>query len=275
MCSLHGWKERTAEGQRTVQVLDAVLMSSELDLLEIRLNELDSVVDWFFIVESNATFTGLPKEKYYLKHAERFQKFAHKIKYRSFDEQSGPKAWKNEAKTRDAMTSLLNTHIAQYPTTDPLVIMSDVDEIPSAHTIRLLKYCDFGRSIHLQLRNYVYSFEWYLGLDSWRASVHSWKPGSFYRHIKSPDTEDCLADSGWHCSFCFRTIEEYIIKMTGFSHNDRIGGKKELLEPKNIQDKICEGKDIFGMLPEAYTVMLAQVIVVHPALIHEIHSIPI
>ncbi|KAK1232157.1 hypothetical protein PQX77_004705 [Marasmius sp. AFHP31] len=156
MCSLHGWKERTEEGERTVQVLDAVLMSSELDLLEIRLNELDSVVDWFFIVESNATFTGLPKEKYYLNNAERFQKFAHKIKYRSFDEQSVPRPWTNEARTRDAMTSLLNAHIAQYPSTDSLVIMSDVDEIPSAHTIRLLKYCDFGRSIHLQLRNYVY-----------------------------------------------------------------------------------------------------------------------
>ena len=82
MCSLHDWKERGVAGGRTVQVLDAVLMSSELDLLEIRLNELDSVVDWFFIVESNATFTGLPKEKYYDKNKERFEKFAHKIKYR-------------------------------------------------------------------------------------------------------------------------------------------------------------------------------------------------
>ena len=28
MCSLHGWKERAAKGERTVQVLDAVLMHS-------------------------------------------------------------------------------------------------------------------------------------------------------------------------------------------------------------------------------------------------------
>lgn len=65
-----------------------------------------------------------------------------------------------------------------------------------------------------------------------------------------------LADSGWHCSYCFRTIPEYIVKMKGFSHADRIGGRLDLLEPQRIQETICRGKDIFGMLPEAYSVSL-------------------
>ena len=80
ICKLHGWTKR-AEG-RDVKVLDAVLMSSELDLLEIRMNELDSVVDRFFIIESNTTFTGLPKETYYANNKERFSKFSKKISYR-------------------------------------------------------------------------------------------------------------------------------------------------------------------------------------------------
>ena len=75
---------------------------------------------------------------------------------------------------------------------------------------------------------------------------------SYYRHSKS--TETILADSGWHCSYCFRTIPEYVIKMKGFSHADRIGGRIDLLDPKRIQETICRGKDIFGMLPEAYSV---------------------
>jgi beta-1,4-mannosyl-glycoprotein beta-1,4-N-acetylglucosaminyltransferase len=50
-------------------------------LLDIRLNELDSVVDYFLIVESNATFTGLPKETYFGKNRARFAKFEHKIVY--------------------------------------------------------------------------------------------------------------------------------------------------------------------------------------------------
>ncbi|EEB87915.1 hypothetical protein MPER_14526, partial [Moniliophthora perniciosa FA553] len=65
-------------------------------------------------------------------------------------------------------------------------------------------------------------------------------------------TNRMLADAGWHCSFCFRTIPEYIQKMKGFSHSDRIGGNMDLLNPKKIQETICTGKDIFGMLPEAY-----------------------
>ncbi|KAG6877830.1 hypothetical protein C0993_003492 [Termitomyces sp. T159_Od127] len=79
-CQLHGWNER--EARDNVKVIDAVLMSSELDLLEIRMNELDSVVDNFFIIESNATFTGLPKETYFAKNKERFYKFEKKIVYK-------------------------------------------------------------------------------------------------------------------------------------------------------------------------------------------------
>jgi beta-1,4-mannosyl-glycoprotein beta-1,4-N-acetylglucosaminyltransferase len=78
-CKVHGWLAR--HGKANIKVLDAVLMSNELDLLEIRLNELDSVVDYFLIVESNATFTGLPKETYFGKNRTRFAKFEHKIVY--------------------------------------------------------------------------------------------------------------------------------------------------------------------------------------------------
>jgi beta-1,4-mannosyl-glycoprotein beta-1,4-N-acetylglucosaminyltransferase len=77
-CKLHEWEKRASD---SVQVFDAILMSSELDLLEIRLNELDAVVDKFFILESNATFTGLAKETYFANNQTRFAKFKSKIIY--------------------------------------------------------------------------------------------------------------------------------------------------------------------------------------------------
>ncbi|KAF8070442.1 glycosyltransferase family 17 protein [Lyophyllum atratum] len=252
-CQLHGWNER--EGKENIKVMDAILMSSELDLLEVRMNELDSVVDNFLIIESNATFTGLPKDTYFANNRERFSKFDKKIVYEllpGYPLRLGQSAWDVEASTRDAMTSLLHRHIRALPSDTPsLVIMSDVDEIPSKHSIDLLKTCDFGDSLHLQLRNFLYSFEWQLDMSSWRASVRLWRPNLYYSHAKSGDR--MLADSGWHCSYCFRTIPEYIVKMEGFSHSDRIGGNKKLLDPQRIQDTICRGKDIFGMLPEAYS----------------------
>jgi beta-1,4-mannosyl-glycoprotein beta-1,4-N-acetylglucosaminyltransferase len=57
-------------------------MSSELDLLEIRMHELDWVVDRFFILESNATFTGLPKETHFANNRQRFAQFEKRISYR-------------------------------------------------------------------------------------------------------------------------------------------------------------------------------------------------
>ncbi|KAJ7209696.1 glycosyltransferase family 17 protein [Mycena pura] len=251
ICQLHGWKQRDPGH---VEVLDAILMSTELDLLEIRMNELDTVVDRFFIIESNATFTGLPKEPEFLRHRARFAKFENKITHLlvpGFLLAPGQSAFDQENNMRMQMTELLKSHIAASGLdTQWLIIMSDVDEIPSANTVQLLRTCDFGQSIHLQMRNYVYSFEWLVGFTSWRASVHRWGPDTYYRHGQSSDT--VLADAGWHCSYCFRTIPEYVTKMRGFSHADRIGGRLELLDPKRIQNTICKGKDIFGMLPEAY-----------------------
>ena len=109
-------------------------------------------------------------------------------------------------------------------------------------------FCTFKINLLMAVK----SFEWYIGLTSWRASARIWDQDSYYRHSKSG--ERLLADAGWHCSYCFRSIPEYIVKMQGFSHADRIAGRLNLLDPKRIQDTVCKGKDIFGMLPEAYSV---------------------
>ena len=77
-CQLHGWAERQV---KDFKVVDAILMSNEVDLLEIRMNELDSVVDKFFIIESNATFTGLPKKTHFADNRARFARFEDKITY--------------------------------------------------------------------------------------------------------------------------------------------------------------------------------------------------
>ena len=55
------------------------------------------------------------------------------------------------------MTMLIKSEISRSPpNTRSLVIMSDVDELPARHTVDLLKRCDYGSVIHLQLRNYIY-----------------------------------------------------------------------------------------------------------------------
>lgn len=59
-------------GPRKRQVVDAVIFFIELDLLEIRIRELESVVDKFVILESNGTFTGHAKETVFANNRSRF-----------------------------------------------------------------------------------------------------------------------------------------------------------------------------------------------------------
>lgn len=157
------------------------------------------------------TFTGLPKPTYFKDALQtpRFARFVPKTTYALHPGRTlknGESPFTIEAEQRAAMTHLISSALpgvgrspplASRPPTSPLVIMSDVDEIPAAHTIRLVKACTFPQVLHLQLRNYVYSYEWPTGWGSWRAQVHEWSAGSYYRHSKAEET--VLADAGWHC----------------------------------------------------------------------------
>ena len=60
-------------------IFDTFTFYNELDLLELRLNILGDVVDYFVINEANITFTGKPKPLYYQENKERFKKWEDKI----------------------------------------------------------------------------------------------------------------------------------------------------------------------------------------------------
>jgi len=62
-----------------MKIFDTITFFNELDLLEMRLNILNDVVDYFVINEANITFTGKEKPLYYYENRERFKKWEHKI----------------------------------------------------------------------------------------------------------------------------------------------------------------------------------------------------
>ncbi|CAD6263334.1 unnamed protein product [Miscanthus lutarioriparius] len=247
LCKLHGWKVRDIPRR----VFDAVLFSNELDILEIRWNELSPYVSEFVLLESNSTFTGIKKPLHFKENKHRFGFAKSRLTYGNIGGRfvKGENPFVEESYQRVALDRLLK--LARIED-DDLLIMSDVDEIPSGHTIDLLRWCDdIPDILHLQLRNYLYSFEFFLDDKSWRASIHKYKSGKTrYAHFRQ--TDELLADSGWHCSFCFRYISDFAFKMQAYSHVDRIRFKY-FLNPERIQDVICRGVDLFDMLPEEYT----------------------
>ncbi|PWN49693.1 glycosyl transferase [Violaceomyces palustris] len=251
-CLRHGWKPRSTQPK----LIDAVIFSVEIELLEIRLRELWDVVDTFVILESGHTFTGNSKNYTFAENRARFTQYESKISYSSVPGRT-LRSGEDEFQLEGEMRTAVSAHINSLPDSGdrPLVLMSDVDEIPARHTLALLKACESPLPLHLQLRNYVYSYEFVTDFRSWRAQVHEWVKGStWYHHGKSSDK--ILSDSGWHCSFCFARISDFAFKMTSYSHSDRLYGNphwRSFLDPARIQERICQGKDLFDMLPEAYS----------------------
>lgn len=254
LCRLHGWTARS----KPRRVFDAIIFSHELDLLEIRWQELHPYITKFVILEANTTFTGIPKPLFFAENKHRFAFTAEKIVHGVFPGRvsvtsSSHRSYREdpfrlEAEQRVAMNRLLRS--AGISSGD-LLIMSDTDEIPSHHTIHLLQWCDgVPPVLHIELKHYLYSFEFPVDYSSWRASVHIYSPSTQYRH--SRQTDRILSDAGWHCSFCFRYLRDFAFKMRAYSHADRVK-RREHLDHTRIQKLICEGADLYDMLPEEYS----------------------
>jgi len=91
-------------------IYDCFMFFNELDLLEVRLNELNDVVDKFIISECTRTFSNQPKELIFQKNIDRFKDFLHKIEYMVIDEKDLPyfdAAWTYENYQRDIMARAL------------------------------------------------------------------------------------------------------------------------------------------------------------------------
>lgn len=119
-------------------IYDCFLFHNELDLLEIRLNVLDDVVDKFVLVEATETFSGLPKPLFYQDNKERFAKFNHKIIHHVVDGYT-PEEWA-EAKASPNTGGLdhwcrefVQRENLKKPlegcNDDDIIFISDVDEV--------------------------------------------------------------------------------------------------------------------------------------------------
>lgn len=248
LCHLHGW----SLSSETRNVYDAILFNNELDLLELRWRELYPYVTKFIILESNMTFTGNPKPLNFDLNRDRFAFAEDKIVYGILPLEIPSGVRVDPFLIESHHRSMMNELIRRSGISDgDLLIVSDTDEIPSAHTVKLLQSCDgLPTILHLEMRNYLYSFEFPVDNNSWRATAHIYSRWTQYKHSRQTDL--ILSDAGWHCSFCFRHLSEFITKMTAYSHADRVK-KKEYLDYSRIQKKICRGDDLYDMLPEEYS----------------------
>ena len=114
-----------------MKIYDCFTFYNELDLLELRLQELYDHVDHFVIVEGNITFTNIEKPFYFKENQERFSQYLDKIIYVQVNDMpKNTDAWANETFQRNAIAR----GIVDADDND-IIVISDLDEIVRPSTL--------------------------------------------------------------------------------------------------------------------------------------------
>lgn len=275
LCGKHGWPVFVSSVERPRRVYDLFLLNSELDWLEIRLNELSDEVDYFVIVESNTTFSGYPKELYldrpsvWPSLAPLHPKIIRHIVDYSSHRGNFSRAWDREAFQRNAMlTQALLPLAADAAHPDPrapapgdVLLVSDLDEIPRPETVRTLRKCAFPPKLTLRAAFYYYSFQFMHHGSDWEHPQATFFQGSrtvlpqdLRRSVKSHfrflPSWGSMSNASWHCSSCFSTIHEMQTKIQSFSHVAY--NHPWFLWPDNIVQRVRTGSDLFDRPTETY-----------------------
>jgi beta-1,4-mannosyl-glycoprotein beta-1,4-N-acetylglucosaminyltransferase len=115
-------------------VIDATMFSEDFVALDIRIRELDPVVDLFVICESNFSFSGKRKRFYLSENLARYSDFLHKIRIVRYElETPNSHPWIQESLQRRFLSNEIR-NLLHSPM--DLIISSDCDEIPRSSVIR-------------------------------------------------------------------------------------------------------------------------------------------
>lgn len=247
-------------------VYDCFQFFNELDILKIRLNVLNDVVDRFVISEATETFSGIKKPLYYEENKEMFAEFADKIIHVVVEDT--PEGGTHE---RDTFQKNAVTRGLAGCTDDDVIIFSDLDEIPNPEKIReilgnfredriyhfaqRLFYCYLNmEEVSGNLLSYAGEFE---GVErkKWIGTkMLSYKllreQNLLLGELRFPERKEIgirVDDGGWHFGYMGghgekdirKRVQEKVVSAAHQEYNSR-----HVLS--QVTDQIKDGKDIFG-----------------------------
>ena len=242
------------------KVYDLFLINTELDWLEIRLNELDEEVDYFVILESDTTFQENPKPLHFQDNYSKFEPFHSKIIHRivNFTGSSLPAGdtWEHERFTRNALFTQALSSLSgeQAPTQGDVLVIGDVDEVPRLSTLTTLRNCAFPPRVTLRSHFYYYSFQWLHRGEQWAHPQATFFNG-LEDTIKPEDLRTGkphleLYNAAWHCSSCMQTMQHLVNKIESFSHKGY--NDPYILNPQRLLEKVRKGEDLFERETEVF-----------------------
>ena len=230
-----------------MKIFDCFTYFNEEDLLRIRLEELDDVVDYFVIVEASQTFTGINKPFYLDDVPSWIKKWEKKIITVKIDFPSSLSiSWEREYFQRNAIVDGLS--LAEK---NDLVLISDADEIIKPSVMQKLKKIKLPT--RLDNNQYFWNFHWMAPQHCNQGA----RPVALKLHHlanTSPqelraNTQNIIPDAGWHFSY-FASEQDIVEKIESFAHTEY--NKDEFKSIQSILNRIQEGIDPFDRFPLKY-----------------------
>ena len=252
-----------------MKVFDSFIFFNELELLEMRLNILDDVVDYFVLTESPFTVSGNEKPLYYQENKDMFGKFNDKIVHHITEEIPNDfnhllekskfhVAYKDPDPYGTPMINLpvrfqralFNRNNSAFGiekagvTDDDLVITSDADEIVNPLLLQDLEWFNPSNHYVAECRAFYYKLN-FLYQEDWMGSrLCTWKHlknTTIAQHRQDHQNAHKIQDAGWHFSF-LGNAENFKLKLASYEHTenntDTVTG--------NAEQKIESGLDPLG-----------------------------
>ena len=164
-------------------LIDAFTYFNEEELAELRIKYLNSIVDYFVVIESNITFTGQKKEWNFPKILKNnLKEFSNKIQYHQLNinlsEIKNEESWIIDGVKGDDFWRIENFQrnyikvACKKFSNEDILIISDLDEIPSIKRLKFILSCDFKKIAPVALEQHLFHLNSnFLRLESWRGSI--------------------------------------------------------------------------------------------------------
>jgi beta-1,4-mannosyl-glycoprotein beta-1,4-N-acetylglucosaminyltransferase len=230
-----------------MNVFDCCMFFNELDMLDLRFNVLNDVVDYFVVVESGMTHSGQPKPYTFWDayEAGRYDAFKDKLIYARLPELQGANAWERERFHRAHIGNVLRFNAAP----EDIVIVGDADEIVDPYCVHGFREVaarnpNWGAA-KLELDFYYYDFNhrvrqgWAIGACQWWVE----QDANRIRACEFSMPPLVVDQGGWHFSY-FGDAAAIMQKAQAFMHFDWI--EHYGLTQDKVQAALDAGKDLWG-----------------------------
>ena len=179
-------------------IWDTAMLRDELDMLQLRLEEMSGLDCRHIVVEARQDHQGHPKPLHFQKNLSRFAPWLERIKYVVPTKlPDNPNPWVREHAQRDAALGALNRSAADD---GDLVLIADIDEIPnpSVFTVRP------EPAVTLEQMVCAFAVDWMWQPDPTSVLTtagHAHKVGSLAAIRDNRMAYPRLANAGWHFSW--------------------------------------------------------------------------